>query len=376
MKNKKSNVARIAIFHDFFGSIGGGEKLVLELAHSIGADIITTALNEKNVKRINNYNVKIISLGKCIQFPILKQIHSSIKFYRADFPDYDYFIMTGNWAVFAARKHRPNLYYIFTPVRMFYHSREFFYKTAPWYAKIPFILWVNIHKFFFERQLKYVDEIVTISRTVQHRVSRYFHRRSRIVYPAIKKYTSKRYGDYWLSVNRIYPHKRVELQIEAFRHIPKEKLFIVGGYMKGDYASQYATRILKNLPPNVKYLGEVDEKTLERLYAECKAFITTAKDEDFGMTALEANSAGKAVIATNEGGHKETVKDGRTGFLVKPHITEIVKAIKKLAVNPEKYKEECFRQAEIYSVKNFIKKMKEILNLRRHPGLYETKHKL
>lgn len=43
---------KIAIFHDYFGSIGGGEKLVLELARALKADIITTEINQKNVKRL------------------------------------------------------------------------------------------------------------------------------------------------------------------------------------------------------------------------------------------------------------------------------------------------------------------------------------
>ena len=41
-------------------------------------------------------------------------------------------------------------------------------------------------------------------------------------------------------------------------------------------------------------------------------------DEDFGLTPVEAMAAGKPVIAVNEGGYRETILDGRTGWLVAP----------------------------------------------------------
>jgi len=87
-------------------------KLVLELAHALHADIITTELNKENLNRIKKYkDIRIINLGNCIQIPILKQLHSSWKFHRADFKDsYDLYIMTGNWSIFAARNHRPTYY--------------------------------------------------------------------------------------------------------------------------------------------------------------------------------------------------------------------------------------------------------------------------
>lgn len=351
---------KIAIMHDFFGSIGGGEKLVLELAKGLKADIFTTDINYNNLRRINVYNVKVKSLGKCIQIPILKQIHASYIFHKAKLNKYDFYILSGNWAVFATKKHQPNLYYIHTPVRMFYDSKKDFYKISPWYAKLPFLIWINLHKYFLEKQFKYVNKIISNSLNTKNRIKKFHNRNSKVIYPPIKKYKFKKYGDFWLSVNRIYPHKRIELQIEAFKKLPNEKLFIVGGYMKGDHAKMYADKVIKDLPKNVKYLGEVDEKELNNLYGNCKGFITTAKDEDFGMTVLEAMSAGKPVIAVNEGGYKETVNN-KVGKLVNANVNEIINAIKEISKNPKKYKINCIKQANQFSVKKFINYIKEEL---------------
>ena len=109
---------RIAIFHDYFGAIGGGERLVIAMAKILDADIITTDTDA--VKRIDP-TVRVVSLGKTIPFPPLKQISASFLFYFSDFSqDYDFFIFSGNWAHYAAHRHHPNMWYCNTPTRAFY----------------------------------------------------------------------------------------------------------------------------------------------------------------------------------------------------------------------------------------------------------------
>ncbi|KCZ70510.1 hypothetical protein ANME2D_02530 [Candidatus Methanoperedens nitroreducens] len=66
---------RIAIFHDYIGAIGGGEKLVLTLARGLGADVITTDVDEDSVKKMGFEDVNIISLGETVKLPPLKQIY-------------------------------------------------------------------------------------------------------------------------------------------------------------------------------------------------------------------------------------------------------------------------------------------------------------
>lgn len=350
---------KIAIIHDFFGSIGGGEKLVLELAKGLKADIYTTEIDKENLKRLGYKDIKVDSLGKCIQFPGLKQIHASYLFYKTKLKNYDFYILSGNWAVFAAKKHQPNLYYVHTPVRMFYDSYGHFKKIASWSKLIPFMLWVKLHKYFLEKQFKYVNKIITNSINVKKRIRKYHNREAKVIYPPIKRYKFKKYGDFWLSVNRIYPHKRIELQIDTFRSLPEEKLVIVGGYMLGDHAKRYAKKLFKDLPKNVKYLGEISEKKLEKLYGNCKAFITTSQDEDFGMNVLEAMSAGKPVVAVNEGGYKESILSGKTGILVGPNVNHLVQAVKEISKNTRKYRLNCENQAAYFNIEKFIKSIKK-----------------
>ena len=102
----------------------------------------------------------------------------------------------------------------------------------------------------------------------------------------------------------------------------KKHLVIVGGYARGS-CCRYANKIVKNIPPNVTFLGEADENKLFELYARCKGLICTAIDEDFGLTPVEAFASGKPVIAVNEGGYRETVTP-QTGILVDSNVDSII----------------------------------------------------
>lgn len=70
--------------------------------------------------------------------------------------------------------------------------------------------------------------------------------------------------------------------------------------------------------PNVEFPGWLEYSAVQRLIEECDIFVMPSRWEGFGLSALEAMRAGKAVIASSVGGLTELVVDGETGFLVQP----------------------------------------------------------
>jgi glycosyltransferase involved in cell wall biosynthesis len=351
---------KVAIFHDYFGAIGGGEKVVMTLARLLDADIITTDTDA--VSKIDS-EINVISLGKTMKIPPLKQISATYKFYTCDFSDkYDYFIFTGNWSHCAAHRHHPNMWYCYTPVRAFYDLYTSFLERQDFIKRSLFKLWVYGHRKLDQKSIKQVDKIVTISVNVQNRIKEHHHRESVIIYPPVDtaNYKFKEHGDFWLSVNRIYPEKRIELQIDAFREMPEESLIIAGGYAKGDHAEKYAKMIGKTLPDNVKMIGEISEDELVELYSTCKGFICTAVDEDFGLTPVEAMASGKPVVAVNEGGFLETVTL-ETGLLVDADPQSITEAVKKISEQPDIYRESCIEQAKKFDISLFTEKIKNVV---------------
>lgn len=357
---------RILIFHNYLDTIGGGEKLVLTLAREIGADIITTNLDGDIVRQMGFTCDNILSLGNTLTIPPLKQVHTSLKFLLCDFRGkYDFFIFSGEWSVFAARRHKPNLLYCHTPPRHFYDLYDVFLSRLGFFRRLLFRLWVWVHKPITEHFIGHIDRLVSNSKNTRERVKKYYRRDSDVIYPFAdcSRYHYVKTGDYWLSVNRFYPEKRIKLQTEVFRRLPEKKLIIVGGFARGDHADAYRKGVIEDLPENVFLLGRVSEDRLRQLYGECEAFITTSLDEDFGMTPLEAMASGKPVVAVKEGGYLETVVDGVTGRLVDADINSLLRAVREVSTNPLKYRVACEQQAARFDLALFVEKMRSAIGI-------------
>lgn len=352
---------KICILHDFFFSAGGGEKLVLTLARSLGADVYTTHVERSVLKNLGYENVAVHSIGNVPTNQFLAAEIATLWYSTIQLREkYDAYILSGNWAHCAAIHHHPNIFYCHTPVRYFYDSRERFLKSFNplMQSFLRTAIWVQSKYDRFT--IKHVDSIVANSKNVQQRIEKYYGRKSVIVNPPVdtKKYRFEGIGDYWLSVNRITPDKRIELQCEIFRKLKNERLVVVGKIerqAKGYFASL-------NPPENVQFLGECSEAEIIKLYANCRGLITTAIDEDFGMTPLEAMASGKIVLAVDEGGYRETVVDGVTGWLLPPQPEAFVRKITE--IDEKKIlamKENCISQAIKFDVRVFVEKMKAII---------------
>jgi glycosyltransferase involved in cell wall biosynthesis len=348
---------RVAIFLDYVGAIGGGERVALMLARALKGDLITTDISPEAVQRLGYEDVNIRSLGKTIKLPPMKQISASFLFATCDLSDeYDFSIFSGNWSHYAARKHHPNLWYCYTPVRAFYDLRDSMIARQPnSVTRALTASWIRSHGWFDKRSVKNIDTIIAISATVQERIKRYHDRFSEVIYPPVdvSRFRCEKYGDFWLSVNRIYPEKRIDLQFDVFRKLPQERLVVIGGYAEGDHAAKYYKRLTKNIPDNVEMRGAVTEEELIDLYARCKGLICTAQDEDFGLTPIEAMASGKPVVAVEEGGFKETMVQGRTGLLTGADRDQLVKAVKEISRDPEHYRDGCIERAKKFDVSIF-----------------------
>jgi glycosyltransferase involved in cell wall biosynthesis len=361
----KSFNKKIAIFHNFLDNIGGAERVGLILARELKADFYTTNIDEEKIKKMGFSNIKLKSIGKVpINAPFRQQI-ALWRFRLLNLKNkYDYYIIDGDWAMSGAVKNKPNLWYVHSPIReiwdLYEYTKEFIVSSP--FKKPLFEIWVKYNRYLNKKYSSSVGKFICNSKNTQKRVKKYLNKDSVVINPPIE--TSEFYyhknGDYWLSVNRLISHKRVDLQIKAFSELPEEKLIIVGSYEKSEHFQSYANYIKKIKPKNVKILSWVDQKQLIDLYANCKGFITTSKDEDFGMAPLEAMASGKPVIAPNEGGYKETIIDGITGKLIDDiSVDKLKRAIKEIGERPERYKEACLIQAKKFDTKIFIEKIKE-----------------
>jgi glycosyltransferase involved in cell wall biosynthesis len=262
------------------------------------------------------------------------------------------------------------MWYCHTPVRAFYDQREeMIARQNNGLRRLAASSWITCHTWFDQRSIGDLQRIVANSRNVEQRIRKAYDRSSIVINPPVNtaSFRFEHYGNFWLSVNRIYPEKRLELQFDVFRRLPEQRLIVVGGYAQGDHAADYHHKLTKDIPENVKMLGMVSEEELIDLYARCRGLICTAVDEDFGLTPLEAMASGKPVVAVNEGGFKETVVHGKTGMLVEASLDELERAIREVSRDPALYKQACLKRAADFDTSIFLEKMKKTMQTQFQP---------
>jgi glycosyltransferase involved in cell wall biosynthesis len=147
-----------------------------------------------------------------------------------------------------------------------------------------------------------VGRFVAISETVARRIRTHYRRSALVVYPPVDvdRFRVRPEGveDWYLLVGGFVPYKREEVALEAFRHLDARLL------VAGDGPRRAALQA--RAPANVRFLGRVPDAELEDLYARCRALIYP-QEEDFGIVPVEAQAAGRPVIAFGSGGATETV---------------------------------------------------------------------
>lgn len=154
-----------------------------------------------------------------------------------------------------------------------------------------------------------VDHFAADSNFVGSRIKKYYRRDFTTIYPGtrINEYPiTEMPDDYYLVVARFVRYKRVDLAIEACNQL-KKKLVVIGS------GGEEEERLKKLAGDTVEFLGRVSDEEMERYYSRAKAFLFPGI-EDYGMTPVEAMSAGVPVLAFGKGGALETVQDGKTGL--------------------------------------------------------------
>jgi len=187
-----------------------------------------------------------------------------------------------------------------------------------------------------------VDEFITNSETVAERVRRTYSRPARVIYSPVDCDWVRPDGsppdDFYLVVSRLVRYKRVDLAIDACNRL-KRRLLIVG-------AGPEAARLRAKAGPTIEFLGKRSDGEVATLYARYKALLFPGF-EDFGITPLEAQAAGRPVVAFGRGGATETVVDGVTGVLFPEQsvesLAEGIERLDRLSIADTKCRENAMR---------------------------------
>jgi glycosyltransferase involved in cell wall biosynthesis len=200
-----------------------------------------------------------------------------------------------------------------------------------------------------------VDRYIANSETTRRRIARYFTREADVIYPPVE---IERFGvlpvaDHYVVLSELMAHKRLDLAVRAFNALGLPLVVIGDG--------PDARRLERLAGPNVRFTGRVSDAEVARLVGTARAMIVTATEE-FGIAAVEAQAAGRPVIALGEGGVTESVIDGETGtFYAAPDPDALAQAVRDfdpLAVDPAA----CVANAQRFSRAAFGTQIREVVD--------------
>jgi glycosyltransferase involved in cell wall biosynthesis len=202
-----------------------------------------------------------------------------------------------------------------------------------------------------------VDYFIANSRTTAKRIQKYYRRESVVVEPPIRVSEFQDTGSvvqpYFLVISRLQSYKRIDLAIQAANNL-KGPLYVAG---RGPDES----RLRAIAGPTVRFVGRVSDAERVRLLQHCSALIVPGH-EDFGITALEAQAAGRPVIAYAGGGSLETVLPGSTGeFFAVQTVEGLESVLRRFDARAFKASD-CVAQASRFDEAVFKQRIKSCLD--------------
>jgi glycosyltransferase involved in cell wall biosynthesis len=203
-----------------------------------------------------------------------------------------------------------------------------------------------------------VDAYIAISELSRARIKRYWGRDAAIVHPPVEtdRFAPGEPGEHLLVVSEIVRHKRLQVALEAARRARAPIRVVGSGPDRALLAAAY---------PEAEFLGRVEDEQLAGLYASARAVLVPSMEE-FGITAVEAQAAGRPVIAAAAGGALETVIDGQTGRLARlddvESFTHAIETLDELDFDPARARE----NAERFSVAAFQRRLAQEVQRARH----------
>lgn len=325
-------MSRIALVHDYFVQMGGAERVAEAMHESFpSAPMYTTvALPHSLPQRLRMADIRTSPLQH------LPSIERRFRHYfmlypfaveNFDLSAYDLIFSSSSGYAKGVRRRRNAIHvcYCHTPMRWVwryddYVARERLGSVAR--GLLPLMLWPL--KKWDLRASKQPNYYIANSRLVADRIKKIYGREAHVIPPPIdvnRFHMSNEIDDYYLVLSRLMPYKRIDLAIEACKRMNRRLIVI------GDGPDRQ--RLEKLADDRIEFLGRQPDKIVNYYAARCRALLFPG-EEDFGMAPLEANAAGRPVIAYRAGGAVETVEENVTGvFFDQPSSVSLGEAIEK-----------------------------------------------
>ena len=315
MYNCKGN---IAIIQDWFSEEfkGGSEKVFNEIEK-----IIIENNSYYEIFSLVNHLDKNQNLNsqKCINTSFIQNLPFSKKHFHKYLPlfplaieqfdlrKYDLIISSSHSVAKGVITAPDQLHisYIHSPMRYAWDQMQIYLNSSPYKKfRINWLLRIilqDLRKWDYLSSVR-IDKLVSNSNFTAKRIKKYWGRNSSVIHPPVDvdKFSPKESrSDFYLSVSRLVPNKRIDLLIKAFNQLDLPLIIVGNGPEK--------KKLMKIANNNIIFLNYQTDFEIKKLMESCRAFVY-AGIEDFGIAPVEAMAAGAPIVAFKKAGILDTVK--------------------------------------------------------------------
>ncbi len=321
--------ARVALVYDRVNKWGGAERVLLALHELFPHAPLYTAVYDAQLAPWAQVFPAVIPTF-LQHFPLAKSQHelypwaTPLALESLNFDQYDVVISVSSADAkgIITKPKTFHLCYCLTPTRYLWSHAQF-YQDQLGMGDLSSPLFNYLKRWDVVASSR-PDAYLAISKTVKHRIAKYYLRDSEVVYPPVDVGTFAQVADkpsvsdYFLWVGRLVAYKRAQLVVETFNEL-RIPLVVIG-------LGSLAEKLRQIANDNIYLLGHLPENELNGYYQHAKGLIFF-HEEDFGIVPVEAMAAGTPVIGLNSGGVSDTVVDGTTGILVEDSVPALKNAI-------------------------------------------------
>jgi glycosyltransferase involved in cell wall biosynthesis len=348
---------RVALVHDFLLDMRGAERVFAELCEMWPLGDVFTAVYDEEATEGR-------FVGRNIHTSFLQRLRPSTRTFRAllplypaaieslDVSGYDLVISSSSaWAhAVLCDESTIHVSYCHNPFRYAWNDRD---RTlarlrdpvSREFLRATFRRWRQWDWIAAQRTSRYVAN----SEITRARIRAYFGREATVVHPPVRieRFSPGPVCDYYLVVSELMGHKEIEVAIDAFNKL-NLPLLVVGHAPDG-------RRLRRRAGSTIHFAGRLTDTEVAAAVRGARALVLTCIEE-FGIAAVEAQAAGRPVIAKRGGGALETVVDGVTGCFWSDGPDDLAAAVIRFddaSVDPRA----CVRNAQRFDTRNFRRGM-------------------
>jgi glycosyltransferase involved in cell wall biosynthesis len=354
---------RVALVHDYLTEMGGAERVVEAMTRTFpGAPLYTSAFSPSACPTFAGLDVRTSfaqrltsrkGAAKALFFALPAAFRS------LDLSAFDTVVSSSSGFAHHVRPRTDALHicYCHNPPRFLWQPEEYFRgrTTLRWTLEPALAGFRRLDRAAAGR----VGSYLANSETVRKRIRATYGRDATVLYPPVDTSLYEPTGERserFLVVSRLLPYKRIDLAVDAATSAGLP-LDVVG---EGPDRARLEARAGKT----VRFFGRVPDDEVRDLLSRCTALILPGA-EDFGLTVVEAQAAGRPPIVYGAGGALESVEDGVSGFVfAEQSIPALVAAMHRAALD-DRIKPDALREAALrFDVDEFTRRLEGIVSRR------------